>query len=66
MAKRQSTTAFLGLAPETMIEVIAERQGKYYLSEMSYREWLVLKRKSGFSYRAYQKGFHQFVLENKK
>lgn len=46
------------------VEVIASKDGKDYKSIMIFGLWKVLKKKNGFSYRAYQIGFSQFKLEN--
>jgi len=66
MAKRQATTAFLGIPSNTPVDVIATKDCKHFLSQMTFGEWQVLKKKSGFYYQCFQKGFHQFILENKK
>ena len=64
MAKRQGTT-FLGLAPETMIEVIGIKDGKNFKMEMTFSAWLSFKKKPGWVYKPYQLKFSQFNLENK-
>lgn len=48
------------------IEVIATKNGKHYIQYMTISEWENFnkqKRKVGYSYKAYQKGYSQFKLE---
>lgn len=63
MAKK---IAYLGLAPETIIEVIKvnTKTMESDKKEMRYGEFLSLKKKSGFTYTAFQLGYSQF--KNKK
>lgn len=48
------------------IEVIATKNGKHYIQYMTISEWENFnkqKRKTGYSYKAFQKGYSQFKLE---
>jgi cobalamin biosynthesis Co2+ chelatase CbiK len=51
------------LSPETIVEIIATKNGKHYKKEMTVKEWKGFLRQNGFSYTVYQKGFSQFKLE---
>lgn len=54
------TTDLLPVA--TMVEVVKlDRKGEFIgIKDMRYGEWKVMKRQSGFIYRAFQKGFSKF------
>jgi hypothetical protein len=59
MAVKKTTFELLPL--ETIIEVVAiDREGGAMKKEMKYGDWLEIKKKKGFIYKAYQKGFSQF------
>jgi len=50
------------LAPDTIVEVVKiDREGGAIKKEMEYGKWKLLKKQKGFTYRAYQKGFSQFI-----
>ena len=51
---------YLGLPLETVIEVIAEKDGKIYKQEMTLKEANNINKKKGFSYKFFQKGFSCF------
>lgn len=49
------------------LEIIATKDDKHYISYMNLTEWLNFRKckmKSGFTYKAYQKGFSSYKLEN--
>lgn len=52
--------------PDKELEVIATKDGKHYIQYMDRAEWAVFKKKKGYKYIAYQKGFSQYKLENVK
>lgn len=67
MAKQN---VFLGLPPETIIEVVAIKKTESNIEsitvvEMSIRDWQNIKKKQGFQYICYQKGFSQFKTKPK-
>lgn len=45
---------------DTIIDVIAQKDDVTIIKEMSFGQWLVLEKKDGFRYSAFQKGFAQF------
>ena len=52
--------------PNHDLEVIATKKGKHYKLEMNTSDWydfITNKKKKGFTYLAYQKGFSQFLIE---
>ena len=51
---------YLGLPLETVIEVIAKKDGKRYKQEMTLGEANNMDKKKGFSYKFFQKGFSCF------
>lgn len=63
MAKK---TVYLGLAPETMVEIVKVniKTGVSEKREMTYGEWLRLKKQAGFNYLPFQLGYSSF--KNKK
>jgi len=53
--------------PNHDLEVIATKEGKHYKLEMCSSDWynfLKHKKKKGFKYLSYQKGFSQYKLES--
>ena len=52
------------LLPDDNIEIIAIKNGKYWKTIMTVREWQNFKKKKGFRYIAYEIGYSQFKLEN--
>lgn len=50
------------LHDSTILEVVAIKGEDVIVKEMSYSEWKLLKRKSGFRYMAFQVGFSQFKI----
>ena len=55
----------LGLAPETLIDVVAISKtdksiDSIVIAEMTVTQWVNFKKKSGFMYYAYQKNYQQF------
>lgn len=57
MAKRQ--TGNYQLPPGTVIEVVAYTpDDKSYIFEITFGEWLTMKRKPGVYYRAFEKGYY--------
>jgi hypothetical protein len=64
MAVKKSSSAnkneYIGLPYDTIIEVIATDGKDYIKKEMTYGEALNLKKKKGWRYDFYQKGFSQF------
>ena len=51
---------YVGLPFETIIEVVATDGKEYVKREMTYGEALNLKKRKGWTYINYQKGFSQF------
>ena len=45
------------------LEIIATKNGKQYITYMTANEWASFKKKKGFTYIAYQKGFSGFKSE---
>lgn len=57
--KKQSD--FVQLPLDTAIDVVAKTtDGKVYIFEMSFGQWLKINKKPGVHYSAYQKGFASF------
>jgi hypothetical protein len=52
------------LLPDTEIEIIAIKNGKYYKQIMTVWQWQHFKKKKGFRYKAYELGFSQYKTEN--
>jgi hypothetical protein len=52
------------LLPDDEIEVIAIKNGKYWKSIMTIRDWKKFKKKAGYKYLAYEIGFSQYKTEN--
>lgn len=50
----------IGLSGNTIVEVVAVKGDVEILKQMSYSDWLLLDRKRGFVYRAYQVGFSSY------
>jgi hypothetical protein len=51
---------------DQIIEVIATKNDKHYIQYMTISEWDSFnkqKRKAGYNYKAFQKGYSQFKLE---
>ena len=59
MAKR--TVTEIGLSSDTIIEVILTKGDEVVKKEMTVGEWRVLKKQSGYVYRAFQKGFSKYT-----
>lgn len=59
MAVKKSNTE---LDPETIIEVIAKKDGKVFKKEMTYKKALKLDKKKGYTYEFYQLGYSQYNL----
>ena len=55
MAKQNS---FLGLPEETIIDVVATKGEKVYVQTMTLGQSKFIKKKAGWSYKNFQKGFH--------
>lgn len=65
MAKANSKFSPDLLSRSTMIEVVkTDKNGKSWKKEMSFGEWLAMKKQHGFVYRAFQIGFSKFKIEN--
>lgn len=67
MAKQ---TNYIGLPPETLLDIVAIRKTESEIEsitvvEMSVRDWQNIKKKPGFQYICYQKGFSQFNTKPK-
>lgn len=61
MAKKQNS---FGITYDTIIEVVRiSPTGGYRMKLMSYGEWLEFKGQEGYTYRAFEKGFSQFLLD---
>ena len=57
---RKTQAAFVQLPLDTAIDVVAfARDGKTYIFELSFGQWLKMDKKPGVRYSAYQKGFAQ-------
>lgn len=54
MAKKKETT--FKLSSETMVEVVAQRNGEIIKTEMTIAQWKKLPRKPGWNYSAYEIG----------
>ena len=52
------------LPPDTVIEIIATKEGKHYKMIMTVAEWKVKERKPNYKYQSFQLGFSQYKLEN--
>ncbi len=63
MAKK--VTEYIGLPPDTIIEVIAIKKDEIHLAEMTIEQFQNIKKKPEFQYKAYQKGFSQFPINKK-
>lgn len=48
------------LPGNTLLEIVSIKGESVVVKEMTYSEWLGLKKKKGFRYIAYQVGFQQF------
>lgn len=58
-AKKQ--TGFVGLPEITIVDVVAKTpDGKVYIFDMYFGEWLKIKKKPGVVYTAFQKGFSNY------
>lgn len=57
---KRAQTAYVQLPLDTAIDVVAEAtDGKTYIFELSFGQWLKINKKPGVRYSAYQKGFAQ-------
>ena len=52
------------LLPDTVIEIIATKNGKHYKMVMTVEQWKYKERKKKYKYQEYQLGFSQYKLEN--
>jgi hypothetical protein len=52
------------LFPDTIIEIIAFKDNKYYKMVMTIAEWKIKPKKKGFRYQMYQLGYSQYKIEN--
>lgn len=60
MAKREISN--IGLSNDIIIEVIRTKGDEVVKKEMTVGEWRVLKKQSGYVYRAFQKGFSKYNI----
>lgn len=57
---KKAKTDYVQLPLDTTIDVVAfARDGKTYIFELSFGQWLKMDKKPGVQYSAYQKGFAQ-------
>lgn len=61
--KQQSGTVSYGLPESTIIEVIRTKGDEAVKKEMTYGEWITMKKLPGYNYSAFQKGFSQYKLK---
>lgn len=62
MAKK--SVGSIGLSMDTIVEVIRiSPSGNYVMKLMRYGEWLEFKGHDGYIYRAFERGFSQFLLD---
>ena len=63
MAKLDNRKYIPDLLPQaTIVEVVKlDKQGEFVgIKEISYKEWKVMEKQSGFIYRCFQKGYSKF------
>lgn len=51
------------MPPDTVIEIIATKDGKHYKMIMTVAEWAVKPKNRKFKYQMFQLGFSQYKLE---
>ena len=49
-----------GLPGDTIIEVVRTKGDEVVKKEMTYNQWLSMKKQPGYKYSAFQKGYSQF------
>lgn len=57
---KKPETKYLSLPSETIIEVVRIKDDEVVKKEMSYGDWMKMKKQAGYVYIAYQKGFSKF------
>ena len=63
MAKKQQSGTVSLLPESTIIEVIRTKGTEAVKKEMTYGEWITMKKLPGYIYSAFQKGFSQYKLK---
>lgn len=68
MKAKKSKKQILELPETTMIEVVrvSRETGEALVKIMSFGEWRLFNKNKAYSYTAYQRGFSQFNIKNKK
>ena len=61
----KKVTEYIGLPPDTLIDVIAIKKDEIHLAEMTIEQFQNIKKKPDFQYKAFQKGFSQFPIKPK-
>ena len=57
---RGRETKYMGLPPDTLVDVVATKNEFVYIKQMSISEYGRMQRKKGWYYRLYQIGTHSF------
>lgn len=57
---KKTAAAFVQLPLNTIIDIVAVTKDQTYIFEMSYGDWLRIKKKPGVKYLAFQKGYAAF------
>lgn len=55
-------TKFLGLPNETMLDIVGVKGDQVIVKKMTVRDWINLKKKKDWEYKAYKEGFHSFTV----